>query len=100
MTFIPGFSTSKGEPQDEEENEKTYAESQEQRALERKLRAEKRDLEVLKAQGASAEEIAAQRDKVHKASADIDEFCDATGRARRRNREYTPINATFPDEST
>ena len=100
MTFIPGFSTLKGEPQDEEENEKTYAESQEQRALERKLREEKRDLEVMKAQGASAEEIKAQRDKVHKASADIDEFCDKTGRARRRNREYTPINATFPDEST
>lgn len=98
MTFIPGFSTSKGEPQDEEENEKTYAESQEQRALERKLREEKRDLEVMKAQGASAEEIKAQRERVKQASADIDDFCDSTGRARRRNREGAPTRATWPSD--
>jgi hypothetical protein len=97
MTFIPGFSTLKGEPQEPEENKKAYAESQEQRALERKLRAERRDLEVMKAQGASEEAIKAQRAKVRKASEDIDQFCEDTGRARRRNREYTPINATFPD---
>lgn len=97
MTFIPGFSTLKGEPQDPEENEKTYAESQQQRALERKLREEKRDLEVMKAQGADPEAIKAQRAKVKQASADIDQFCDETGRARRKNREYTPINAEFPE---
>lgn len=97
MSFIPGVSTIKGEPQDPEENEKTYAESQQQRALERKLRAERRDLEVMKAQGADEQAIKAQRDKVRKASADIDQFCEDTGRARRRNREYTPVNATWPD---
>jgi hypothetical protein len=97
MNFIPGVSTIKGEPQDPEENEKTYAESQQQRALERKLREEKRDLAVMKAQGADEEAIKPQRAKVHKASEDIDQFCEDTGRARRRNREYTPINATFPD---
>jgi len=97
MVFIPGFSTLKGEPQDPEENEKTYAESQEQRALERKLRAERRDLEVMKAQGADEQAIKAQREKVRKASADIDQFCEDTGRARRRSREYTPVNATWPD---
>jgi hypothetical protein len=96
MTFIPGFSTLKGEPQDPEENEKAYEESQQQRALERKLREEKRDLEVMKAQGADPEDIKAQRAKVQKASDDIDQFCEDTGRARRRNREYTPINAKFP----
>lgn len=97
MTFIPGFSSLKGEPQSEEENEKTYAESQQQRALERKLREEKRDLEVMKAQGASPEEIKAQRERVKMASADIDDFCDETGRARRRNREGAPVRATWPD---
>jgi len=96
MAFIPGFSTLKGQPQDPEENEKAYAESQEQRALERKLREEKRDLEVMKAQGASEEEIKAQRQRVRQASSNIDDFCDETGRARRRNREYTPVNATWP----
>lgn len=98
MNFIPSFSTIKGEPQDPEENEKSYAESQEQRALERKLREEKRDLAVMKAQGADEEVIKAQRAKVHKASEDIDQFCEDTGRARRRNREYTPANATWPVE--
>lgn len=100
MNFIPGFSTIKGEPQDPEENEKSYAESQEQRRLERKLREEKRDLAVMKAQGADEEAIKTQRAKVHKASEDIDEFCDATGRARRRNREYTPVNAKFPPKDS
>ena len=100
MTFIPGFSTLKGEPQDPEENAKTYAESQQQRALERKLREEKRDLEVMKAQGADPEVIKAQRAKVAKASSDIDDFCEETGRARRRNREYTPVNAKFPPKDS
>ena len=97
MTFIPGFSTLKGEPQSPEENAKAYAESQEQRALERKLREEKRDLDVLKAQGASPEAINAQKERVKQASQNIDDFCDSTGRARRRNREYTPVDAKWPD---
>lgn len=98
MVFIPGFSTLKGQPQDEEENAQTYAESQEQRGLERKLREERRDLAVMKAQGASVEEIKQQQARIHAASDDIDEFCRKTGRARRREREYTPVNATWPDK--
>ncbi|MBQ1804807.1 MAG: hypothetical protein II010_02795 [Oscillospiraceae bacterium] len=98
MTFIPGFSTLKGEPQDPEENAKTYAESQQQRALERKLREEKRDLEVMKAQGADPESIKAQRQRVRSASTAIDDFCEETGRTRRRNREAAPVNATWPDQ--
>lgn len=100
MTFIPGVSTLRGEPQDPEENEKAYAESQQQRALERKLRQEKLDLDILKAQGADEDLIKAQRERVRAASADIDDFCDKTGRARRRNREYTPVNASFPDKDS
>jgi len=96
MTFIPGFSTLKGEPQDPKENEKTYAESQEQRRLERELRREKRDLAVLKAQGADEESLKRQRDRVSAANGKLTEFCDETGRARRKNREYTPVNASFP----
>lgn len=95
MTFIPGVSTIRDSGQDPEDNEKTYAESQQQRKLERKLREEKRDLEVMKAQGADPEAIRQQQDKVRKASADIDQFCDETGRARRRSREYRPVDAKF-----
>lgn len=100
MVFIPGISSIRGQQQNPEENEKAYEESQEQRALERKLRREKLDLEVMKAQGADEAAILAQRDRVRAASADIDEFCNATGRARRRNREYAPIMADFPDPDT
>lgn len=98
MVWIPGFTTMKGHPQDEEANAKQYEESQQQRALERRLREEKRDLEVLKAQGAPDEMIKAQRERVRNASAEIDDFCEETGRARHRDREYTPVNATWPDK--
>lgn len=97
MTFIPGFSALRGEPQDPEENAKAYAQSQEQRRLERRLREEKRDLAVMRAQGADPDQIRAQRERIRKASDDIDAFCDQTGLPRRKNREYTPINATWPD---
>ena len=100
MVFIPGVSVIREPPQDPEENAKAYAESQQQRALERKLREEKRDLEVLKAQGATDAEITAQKAKVRKASNDLETFCDDTGRTRRRSREYTPVNATFPDKDS
>jgi hypothetical protein len=98
MAFIPGFSTLKGEPQDPEENAEAYALSQQQRALERKLRYEKRDLAVMKAQGANEDAIRAQRERVSRASANIDDFCDENGLPRRRNREFTPVNATWPVE--
>lgn len=98
MTFIPGVSTIKGEPQDPEENAQTYAESQQQRALERNLREEKRDLAVMQAQGADPDAIKTQKQRVKEADNAIEQFCDETGRARRRNREYTPVNATWPEE--
>ena len=98
MVFIPGISTLYDVPQNEEENAKDYEESQQQRALEHKLREEKRDLEVMKAQGASEEEIKAQKERVKKASSDIQTFCDDTGRTRRRDREATPTRATWPKE--
>lgn len=97
IPFFPGFSRIRTPRQDEESNAKEYAESQQQRALERKLREEKRELSVMKAQGATDEEINAQKLRVKNASTELDDFCDATGRARQRAREYTPINATFPD---
>ena len=97
MTFIPGFSTLKGKPQDEEENALAYELSQEQRALERNLRYERRDLQVMKAQGADAADIRKQQEKVNTADDKLNAFCDRTGRSRRRNREYTPIKATWPE---
>ena len=99
IPFIPGYSKARQPEETEEENAKEYEESQEQRRLERKLREEKRDLAVLKAQGASDEEIKAQQQKVRNARNNLDDFCDETGRARRSGREGTPIKANWPDES-
>lgn len=100
MVFVPGISTLYDVPQDEEENIKDYEESQQQRALERKLRYEKRDLEVMKARGVPEEELKVQRERVKKARCDIDDFCEETGRTRRRDREATPINAKFPPKGS
>lgn len=97
--FIPGVSIIRGEPQSEEENAKTYAESQEQRRLERKLREEKRDLAMAKAQGAPEDEIKRLRDKTRKTSQDIDDFCEQTGRARHRDREAVYTKREFPDKN-
>lgn len=98
IPFIPGFSRIREPQQDEEQNAKEYELTQEQRRLERELRYEKRDLAILKAQGADEDVIRAQRQRVRKASDKIEDFCDKNGLARKRAREYTPINATWPDE--
>lgn len=99
IPFVPGFSKVRQPEQNEEQNAKEYAESQQQRALERQLRAEKRDYEVLKAQGAPQEELKAQRERVQKARGDLDAFCDETGRARRSARERAPIDAKWPTDN-
>ena len=98
IPFIPGFSRIREPQQDEEQNAKEYALTQEQRRLERELRYEKRDLAILKAQGADEDVIRAQRQRVRQASDKIEDFCDENGLARKRAREYTPVNATWPDE--
>ena len=95
--FIPGVSIIRGEPQDPEENQKTYEESQQQRGLERKIREQKRDLLMMKEQGASPDAIKAQREKIRETSTEIDDFCDSTGRARRKNREGVYTKREFPD---
>jgi hypothetical protein len=98
IPFIPGFSRIREPQQDEEQNAKEYELAQEQRRLERELRYEKRDLAILKAQGADEDVIRAQRQRVRQASDKIEDFCDENGLARKRAREYTPVNATWPDE--
>ena len=98
--FIPGVSIIRGEPQDPEENAKTYAESQHQRQLERKLREEKRDVMMAKAQGAPQEEIDKLQAKARQTSSDIDTFCEETGRARHRDREGVYTQRSFPSKDS
>ena len=96
--FIPGVSLIRGEPQSPEANAKTYEESQHQRALERKIREQKRDLDMMKAQGASPDAIKAQRAKIRETDDEIDAFCEQTGRTRRQNREAVYTKREFPDK--
>ena len=98
--FIPGVSLIRGEPQDEKANAKAYAESQEQRRLERRVREEKRDLLMEKARGAPQSVIDAQRERVRAAQADVQDFCVSTGRARHKDREGVYTKREFPDKNT
>lgn len=97
IPFIPGFSRIRPPEQDKEANDREYDESQQQRALERKYRYAKRDLMTAKARG-DEEEITRQKLRVKNARTELNDFCEETGRARRSNRERTPIKATWPDE--
>jgi hypothetical protein len=98
--FIPGVSLIRGQPMSEEANKQAYEDSQKQRALERKIREEKRDLLMMKAQGAPDEVIKAQRAKIRQTDDDIDNFCAETGRARRQNREGVYTERKFPSADT
>ena len=100
--FIPGVSVlyDSSEIPSEKENEKIYEQTQQQRALERKLREEKRDLLIAKEMGADADEIKALRAKCRETSDDIDKFCEETGLPRRQNREGVFTQRSFPDKDT
>lgn len=100
IPVIPGVTIPHGADniQPEEENAKAYAESQEQRALERKIREAKRVLEM-------AGDTATKEDKaaVKEAQAEMREFIARTGRTRRYDREQiggtpqTPQPAPTPN---
>lgn len=98
--FIPGATKIPALRQDEDANAKTYAESQQQRGLERALRAARLRVEVEKVRKTEEHDKKAMkeaRQAVKEASDRLDEFCEATGRKRRREREYAPVIAKWPD---
>ena len=84
IPVIPGVSIPHGAAtiQPKEENDRLYAESQEQRELERKIRAAKRVVTM-------AGDTATKEDKaaVKEAQAEMREFIERTGRTRRYDRE-------------
>lgn len=84
IPIIPGVTIPHGADniQPEEENEKAYAEAQEQRALERKIREAKRVVEM--AGDAATKE---DRAKVRELQKQMREFTERTGRTRRYDRE-------------
>ena len=95
--FIPGVSIIRGQPQNQADNDRVYEQSQQQRGLERKIREQRRDLLMMRAQGAPDDMIRAQKAKIRQTDDEIDEFCKETGRARRQNREGVFTKREFPD---
>ena len=100
MVFIPGATKIKPVAQDEEANAKQYAESQKQRAMERDLRQARLELDVARARKDDKDEIKKRREAVRRADDRLEAFCEETGRKRRREREYKPVNADWPDPTT
>lgn len=84
IPIIPGVTIPHGADliQPKEENDREYAESQEQRAIERQIREAKRVVEM-------AGDAATKEDKakVRELQAKMREFTERTGRARRYDRE-------------
>lgn len=96
IPIIPGVTIPHGADniQPKEENDKAYAESQEQRALERKIREAKRVVEM-------AGDTATPEDKarVRELQGQMREFIERTGRTRRYDREQiggTPQTGRTP----
>ena len=100
--FIPGVSVlyDQSNIMSEKENAKVYEQTQQQRALERQIREQKRDLLMAKAQGADKEELRALRDKIRETDDEIDAFCNETGLPRRQSRESAFTQRSFPPEDT
>ena len=46
----------------------------------------------------TSEQFAECEKRIRQASDKIEDFCDENGLARKRAREYTPVNATWPAE--
>ena len=97
--FVPGATKVPEVRQGEEENARAYAESQKQRGLEREFRKARLDMEVAKAQG-DEEGLKLAREKLKDADAKLDRFERDTGRRRRREREYAPVDAKWPEPTT
>lgn len=86
IPVIPGVSIPRDRTeQDKEANDKAYAESQEQRRLEREVRAAKQKAAMLDAAG-DKEGFEKEAAKVKQKQADYDAFCKKTGRTKRLDR--------------
>lgn len=86
ITMIPGVSIPRDRPeQDKEENDKVYAESQEQRRREREIRYSKQKAAMMEAAG-DKEGFEKEAVKIREKQADYNAFCKKTGRTKRLDR--------------
>lgn len=86
IPMIPGVSIPRDRTrQDKEENDKAYAESQEQRRLEREVRYAKQKAAMLDAAG-DKEGFAGEAEKIKQKQTAYTAFCQRTGRTKRLDR--------------
>ena len=98
--FIPGFSglMNKDLIQPQEENDERYQLTQEQRYMERQIREARLKESVANERGDKEAQEKAHA-KVKEWSDRIGDFCEEHGLPRRRDREYTPVKATWPGKT-
>ena len=84
--YIEGITQKTYQPYPAQENQRIYEESQQQRYLERRIRAAKRELSMMEAMGDDAG-IQAAKKKIRERQADMRDFINDTERTRRRERE-------------
>ena len=84
--YVQGVSKKTNSRYNEEENNRIYKESQQQRYIERQIRKAKREQSMLEALGDN-EGVAIAKQKVRAQQKNMREFIDKTDRTRRRNRE-------------
>ncbi|MCC5894845.1 MAG: hypothetical protein JJU16_05225 [Alkalibacterium sp.] len=85
--YILGASKKRYEPYKKRESEEVYAQSQQQRKLERNIRSAKKEKQMLEAMNAKPEDIAKANQKIRDRQANMRDFIDDTGRTRRRTAE-------------
>lgn len=86
ITVIPGVSIPRDrEPQNKEENDRVYTESQQQRKLERDVRYAKRKAAMLEKAG-DKEGFEKEALKIKNKQAEYNAFCKTTGRTKRLDR--------------
>jgi hypothetical protein len=85
--YFEGVSTKTYEPYPAKENKEAYAQSQEQRAAERKIRYYKREAQKWGATEGGEQKAAYFNTRVKESQAEMREFIKETGRTRQRDRE-------------
>lgn len=84
--YVHGKSIKRYQPYDKSESERIYKQSQKQRAIEREIRAAKKELRMMEAMK-DRSGITEAKQKVRMKQAKMRRFIDETGRTRRYNRE-------------
>lgn len=89
--FVEGISIQRDDAVGKEENDEAYKESQQQRLLERKIRASKREYNMMEALG-DEQGIQEAAERIRQRQANMRGFIESSGRTRRREREQLFAN--------